>query len=241
MFHNMKHIKQHCLAAILVSILLLTGPLTRAQQPLTNQHLFDTLSFIPDHYAGRLEKFRKEAVVTGRILFLGNSITEGGHWRELTGDSTVINRGISGDITFGVLKRLDELIRYQPSKIFLLIGVNDIGKDIPDAVIADNCKKIIERIRAGSPGTRLYLQSILPVNPDYPGFPQHYNKEPHVIHTNQLLRKVAAETHCPFVNLFPLFLDHKKRMAEKYTVDGLHLNRQGYEVWVSYLREKGYL
>jgi len=61
-------------------------------------------------------------------------------------DSTVINRGIGGDITFDVLQRLDDVIKRKPSKLFILIGINDIGKDIPDAVIADNYRKIITRV-----------------------------------------------------------------------------------------------
>ena len=88
-----------------------------------------------------MEKFKSEPMVTGKIVFLGNSITEMGDWKKLTGDSTVINRGIGGDITFGILQRLDEVLNRKPSKIFLLIGINDIGKDIPPAVIADNIKK----------------------------------------------------------------------------------------------------
>ena len=152
---------------------MLTALYANAQ--VTNQHLFDTIPFIPDHYARKAAAFREEPVVTGKIIFLGNSITEGGRWRDLTGDQTVINRGIGGDITFGVLKRLDDIIIRKPTKLFILIGINDIGKDIPDAVIADNCRKIIERVKTESPETVIYLQSLLPLNPDYPGFPQHYD------------------------------------------------------------------
>src|SRR5689334_13421403 len=107
-----------------------------AQPKVTNQRLFDTVGFIPEYYPQRVAAFEKEPVVPGRIIFLGNSITQLGDWKKLLNDTTVINRGIAGDITFGVLKRLDDVIRRHPSKIFLLIGINDIGRDIPDAVIA---------------------------------------------------------------------------------------------------------
>jgi lysophospholipase L1-like esterase len=207
----------------------------------TNQRLFDTIPFLPEHYAKKVAQFEKEAVVTGKIIFLGNSITEGGAWPELTGDKTVINRGIGGDITFGVLSRLPDIIKRKPAKLFILIGINDIGKDIPDAVIADNCKKIIALIKADSPQTKIYLQSILPLNPFYPGFPQHYDKENHVTKTNELLRQTAVSSQVTFVNLHPLFLDAENHLDKKYTGDGLHLNRQGYERWVSYLKESKFL
>ena len=207
----------------------------------THQHLFDTIPFMPDHYASRVAQFEKEPVTTGKIMFLGNSITEGGPWAELTGDKTVINRGIGGDITYSVLKRLDDVIVRKPSKLFILIGINDIGKDIPDAVIAANCRKMIGKLLTGSPQTKIYLQSILPLNPDIHGFPQHYDKEEHVIHTNELLRQVATSSGVIFVNLYPLFLNEQHRLDKKFTADGLHLNHSAYERWVTCLKELGHL
>jgi len=212
-----------------------------AQSTVTNQRLFDTIPFIPEHYPQRVAAFEKESFSTGKILFLGNSITEMGRWGKLLGDTSVVNRGIAGDITFGVLKRLDEVIRRQPSKLFLLIGINDIGKDIPDAVIADNIRKIITRIHNESPSTTIYLQSILPVNPDIKGFPQHYDKNEHVISTNILLKKVADDTHVQFVDTYTFFCDENKKLKKEFTIEGLHINLQGYEAWVAFLKDKHWL
>ena len=132
------------LIKLVLTVCILFPVLSIAQ--VTNQKLFDTIGFIPEHYTQRIAMFEQEPVVTGNIIFLGNSITEIGNWKKLLNDSTVINRGIGGDITFGVLKRLDDIVKRQPSKLFLLIGINDIGKDIPDAVVADNIHKIIMRL-----------------------------------------------------------------------------------------------
>lgn len=227
--------------SLFVSLVFLFPLLAHAQSMVTNQHLFDTIPFIPDHTAERLKIFEKEAVITGKIIFLGNSITEGGNWPELTGDKTAINRGIGGDITYGVLKRLDDVIKRQPSKLFILIGINDIGKDLPDAVIADNYQKLIKRVQEESPSTQIFVQSILPLNPAVMGFPQHYDKPEHVAGTNRLLKQMASKMHCTYVNLYPLFLDKDKRLDAKYTSDGLHLKREGYTVWVNYLKKKKYL
>jgi len=209
----------------------------------TNQRLFDTVGFVPEYYPLRVATFEKEPVVPGRIIFLGNSITQLGDWKKLLNDSTVINRGIAGDITFGVLKRLNDVILRQPSKLFLLIGINDIGKDIPDVVIADNIRKFIERIQAACPSTKIYVQSILPVNPDVPNFPQHYDKQDHVLNTNKLIKKVAENAHCTYINIHDLFMDKQGKLDAKYTFDGLHIkpSGDGYEKWVAYLRKLGYL
>ncbi|SRR5579862_245376 len=227
-------------ALLLCALLPLIGI---TQTRITNQRLFDTVGFLPEYYPQRVAVFEKEPVVTGRIIFLGNSITQIGDWKKLLNDTSVINRGIGGDITYGVLKRLDEVIRRQPAKIFLLIGINDIGKDIPDVVIADNIRKIIARVQAESPSTKIYAQSILPLNPDVPNFPQHYDKQEHVLNTNKLIKKVAEDMHCPFVNIHDLFTDQQGRLDAKYTIDGLHLapGGEGYPKWVAYLRKLGYL
>ncbi len=211
------------------------------RNPVTNQNLFDTIPFIPEHTIERLKIFEKEPVVTGKIIFLGNSITEGGNWKELTEDQTVINRGIGGDITYGLLRRLDDVIKRQPSKLFILIGINDIGKDLPDAVIADNYRKIIHRVQQESAVTQIFVQSILPLNSTVPGFPQHYDKQEHVVSTNRLLKMMANDIKCTFIDLYPLFLDKDKRMDAKYTADGLHLKPEGYRIWVDYLKAKKYL
>lgn len=227
-------------AALLISLLFVVLP-AGAQSALTNQNLFDTGPFLPEHYARRVAQFGAEPVVTGRVMFLGDSITEGGDWAFLTGDPGVVNRGIGGDVTFGVLDRLGDVTRRRPAKLFVLIGINDIGKDIPEAVVADNVRQLVERVKAESPETQLYLQSVLPVAPAHPGFPQHYDKEYHVLRLNRLLREVAAAASVHFVNLYPVFTDARGALDDVLTDDGLHLNEAGYRRWVDHLRMLGHL
>src|SRR6202020_1961602 len=106
-------------------ILITLSPPT---QRVTNQNLFDTVPFISEQTPQRLAQFAMEPIVPGRIIFLGNSITEMGDWKKVLNDSTVLNRGIGGDITYGVLKRLKDITDRNPSKVFILLGINDIGK-----------------------------------------------------------------------------------------------------------------
>ena len=93
---------------VIFTILLLHAELY-GQSTVTHQRLFDTIPFLPEHYARRVAYFETETVAPGKIIFLGNSITEGANWNELAGMRNVLNRGIGGDVTFGVLGRLEEV------------------------------------------------------------------------------------------------------------------------------------
>ncbi len=212
-----------------------------ATAQVTNQNLYDTLPTMPEHYVKRLAEFRNEPIIKGKIIFLGNSITEGGQWHQLTDNETRINRGISGDITLGVLKRIDDIVSREPSKLFILIGINDVSKDFPDAVIVENYKKIIHALKSKTPTTKIYIQSLLPVNPSYPKFPQHYDKGAHVVSVNKLLKDLTLSENVIFINLYPEYLDKQGLMDSKFTYDGLHLNAEGYKVWINYLKSNGYL
>ena len=227
---------RHLALAITAAALALPTSHAFAQSLPTNQRLFDTVTTMPELYASRIAKFEAEPVVPGRVIFLGNSITQGGDWAALTGDSTVINRGIGADLAFSLRKRLADVTRRRPSKLFILIGINDISKDIPDAVIAAEYRALVDSVKAQSPATRIYVQSILPLNPTVKDFPQHYDKQARVIAVNRLLRAMARETGVRYLDLWPLFVDRRGLLDAKLTGDGLHLNRLGYERWVAYLK-----
>ncbi len=224
-----------------IIFIILLFPFFVQAQSVTNQNIFDTIPFIPEHTPQRLAQFAKEPIVTGRIIFLGNSITEMGDWKKALNDTTVINRGIGGDITYGVLKRLKDITDRNPSKVFLLIGINDIGKDIPEVVIADNDLKIVKEIHTKCPQTKIYVESVLPVNSTMPHFPQHYDKEEHVLALNKLLKANAKEGGYTFIDIFHLFVDTEGRLKSEYSYEGLHLKPPAYVIWVDYLKKQGYL
>jgi endoglucanase len=208
--------------------------------PLPDQRGSDTIPNLPERHVTRTAQWQAGPQANGPVVFLGNSITEGGDWPALLGDPAVLNRGISGDITYGVLKRLDEVTRHQPSRLFILIGINDIGKGTPSDVIADNYRRIVREVQAASPGTRIYVQSILPVNPQHPRFPRAYDRQDQVLEVNRRLREIAASTGVRFIDLAPAVTDAQGRLAEQYTYDGLHLNEAGYRAWADLLRREGH-
>ncbi|UJH90616.1 GDSL-type esterase/lipase family protein [Antarcticibacterium sp. 1MA-6-2] len=115
----------------------------------------------PRTYSLKVEQFRSYPDSKTDIIFLGNSLTEYTDWNELLQLPTAKNRGISGDTSFGILQRLDEVTEGKPSKIFLLVGINDISRNVPAELILRNYEKIIQQIKKASPETQLYVQTLL--------------------------------------------------------------------------------
>jgi lysophospholipase L1-like esterase len=173
----------------------------------------------------------REAADQGEVVFLGNSITYGGDWNGMFPSLLIKNRGISGDVTQGVLDRLDRVLETRPAKIFLMIGINDLAFGRNEEEILANIKRIIREIRQGSPETILYLQSLLPVNPDYPVFSNHTDKGLQIKNINRVLRRMAGDYGAVFVDLYPLFVGQDDKLDPRYTKDGLHLTAAGYSVW----------
>jgi lysophospholipase L1-like esterase len=191
----------------------------------------------PGSYQLKVGEFRSFPNSKNDIIFLGNSITAGIDWHELLQKSNCLNRGISGDVTFGVLERLDEVTEGKPAKVFILIGINDISRNFPDEVILNNYRRIIRRIKAESPNTKIYFQTLMPVNNEFTQFKNHYNKDEHILAVNEGLKKIGAEENITIIDLYPHFLDAGKKLDKRYTLDGLHLNAEGYEVWAGVLKK----
>ena len=194
-------------------------------------------TYRPGIYEFDAQLYKSYPHSTNDIVFLGNSITDRVDWNELLGMSNVHNRGISGDITFGVLQRLDEVIEGHPAKVFILIGINDVSRNIPDSFIANNYRRIVQQIKAQSPETKIYFQTLLPVNNEFTQFKNHYNKDEHILWLNEQIKKLGKEYHIQIIDLYPHFLNEKNKLDKKYTLDGLHLNGDGYKVWAALLRK----
>lgn len=198
-------------------------------------------SYQTTYYEQKVTLFRLLPDTKGEIVFLGNSITDIGEWSEIWQNSKVKNRGISGDITFGVLARLDEVLSAKPKKLFVMIGVNDIARNIPDAVILNNYRRLIDRVQSESPKTKLVMQSVLPTNDQFKPFKNHYGKDDHIRAVNAGLRQLCTERGVGFVDLYSQFLDAAGRLDKQYTNDGLHLNGPGYMLWKKILIEQKWM
>jgi len=219
-----------CLPAVSVSLsaLIIVTPGTYGQQ--VPQGLSDSL--FSTYYQQRVSLFRLLPHKPHQIVFLGNSITDGGEWDELFADRPdIINRGISGDLTAGVLNRLDEVTGRKPAKIFLLIGTNDLARGLCTDSILYNINLIAELVHKSSPFTRLYIQSIFPVNPCYHMFAGHTANTGKIKTINNALAAGAAKAGYTYIDVFDALKGPDGLMDPHITNDGLHLKGAGYMRW----------
>jgi hexosaminidase len=188
-------------------------------------------SIFSTYYQQRVSHFETLPQTTGDIIFLGNSITDGAEWAELFNDIHIKNRGISGDITAGVIHRLDEITNRKPAKVFLLIGVNDLARNTSTDSIVKNILLIADYIHQQSASTKLYVQSILPVNNFYGKFSTHTNKGEQIKTIDAQLKATANSHGYTYIDLYSSFADENGKLKANLTNDGLHLKGKAYLIW----------
>lgn len=175
-------------------------------------------------YEHRKNQFKNMPGRDSSIFFLGNSITEQCEWAELLNNPNIVNRGIAGDHCDGVGERLDDLKKLNPTKIFLMIGVNDLAFH-PSEVVLEKYKKLIPKILSSFPSAVLFLESVLPVNNLVGPLPMQ-NEDIETL--NKGIKKIAKKYNLTYLNLHPLLLDKNGNLDARYTMDGIHLNGEGY-------------
>ena len=175
------------------------------------------------------------------IIFIGDSIVEYYPLYELLQtDKRLVNRGIRGYKTDLLLENLDaHLFGQALDKVFILIGTNDIGKEMPQTETLSNLEAVIQEISRDYPLAQLQLLSVLPVNED-PAYKStvyvRSNEKIQVL--NQAYRQLAnAYMNVQFIDLYDAFLDEKGQLHPDYTTDGLHLTIAGYAALSKVLQE----
>lgn len=165
------------------------------------------------------------------IVFLGNSITDGGEFAELFGMPNIKNRGIRSDVITGVEKRLTQVTSGCPAKIFLLIGINDVSHGLTVDQLATRYERLVKKIREQTPQTRLYIQSVMPINNDFNRYKNLKGREKVIPALNLRLQTIAARNGAEYVDLSKTLESTPNKLNPKYTNDGLHLNGPGYRAW----------
>lgn len=198
-------------------------------------------SYANGYYVERVRYFDSLHPIKKSIVFLGNSITEVGAWAEVLPHDQVINRGISGDNSWGVYARLDQVLAIKPRKIFLTIGVNDIKRGTSIDHIVHNYERIAARVKAVSPRTKLYFQSVLPVTESILANIYIKITNSRIRELNERMKLVADKYNCTYIDLHPVFEDANGQLKRELTTDGLHLKQAAYILWANYLKKGKYL
>jgi lysophospholipase L1-like esterase len=156
---------------------------------------------------------------------LGDSITAGTNWNALLPTFDVANRGVDGDTTEGVLKRLDSIIAMQPQCVAVMLGVNDLRKGRSVQQISENYTAIVDRLSAS--GATVIVQSTLATSQSYAWL------NASVIEIDRSLGEMCRQSgRC-------LYLDLNSTVAPTGviadTVEGLHIGPNSYRLWAGAL------
>jgi len=184
------------------------------------------------HYREANEKAGLPAPAEKRVIFMGDSITQG--WGRTDPDFFTgkpwLNRGISGQTTPQMLVRFRaDVIKLKPTVVVILAGINDIaGNTGPSTLdmIEDNLSSMVDLARAN--GIRVVLTSVLPAY----AFPWNPGLQPaeKVVELNAWIRDYANTHGCIYVDYFTPMADEKHAMKGEYSFDGVHPNLAGYKV-----------
>jgi lysophospholipase L1-like esterase len=182
-------------------------------------------------YKGRLELLRDLHIPPASILMIGDSITQGGEWHEFFPGVNILNRGIGTDTSSGVFSRIESYLNERPSKIFLLIGINDLQKGVNIFDISDHIEKIIDIIKNRSKTTNIYIQSVLPCN-------ENIVKANQILSLNDLLKNIAHDKNVTYIDLYIHYLDKNgSQNRNLFIEDCIHLSPEGYSLWVKQLKQ----
>jgi hexosaminidase len=168
--------------------------------------------------------FALSKVESASIVMLGDSLTEGAPWAELTGCPHLLERGIGGDTTAKVLARLDDVLKLKPRAVFLMIGVNDILLSVPRETTVANYQAILDRLK----GPHLVVAYVLPVAASYGK--RQMNSSIAAL-DDAIASLVADRPNTTVLDLRPRFRGPDGYLRADLSYDGLHLSPKGYELW----------
>ena len=166
------------------------------------------------------------------IAFFGDSITRGGEFNKAFSDYKVINLGISGDTLNGMTDRISMLTSVSPKKIFIMGGIN--GTTF--ANIDVNINKylcMIEIIKKQLPNSEIYVQSVLPISKSRESF---FCNNDTIIKFNEKLLISLKDKNVTYIDLHKHFYNGKE-LHDELSKDGLHINQNGYDLWVNQISE----
>jgi lysophospholipase L1-like esterase len=184
------------------------------------------------YYQSKVIEFALKKAEFDRVVLVGDSITE--MWNQ-TGilPSGVVNYGISGDSTSGVLGRINQILNVKPSKILLNVGINDISAKNPNWQI--NYEEIVKALLNSIYASNIVLCAVRPINYGFTnvkGF--GYTNNMGVKFMNGGIKTIADKYGCLFepetytCHTQPWTPDEVLRLD--HTVDGMHLSQLGYQV-----------
>ncbi len=186
------------------------------------------------HWHQRMITFinEKDSIKDGSAIFFGNSIMEGFDLEKYFPGMNTVNRGIVSDHIDGMIERMDVCLGdADEAKLFIMIGINDIGAKRSEKEIKYLYRKMVKLIDKNY-NYDVYLHSILPTSPRWKNCPPQMIKD-----MNAYIQKLAKKYDMTYVDLYPMFkADDSDYAKDELFRDGLHPNSEGYKIWTDYLK-----
>lgn len=188
----------------------------------------------------KIERYRKMNATAekGAVLFAGSSLMEMFPVEQFAAEDklnvTVINRGVGGFITDELLANLDVCITdLAPRKLFINIGTNDLSDASRSMdMIMGNYAEILTRVKQAVPGVKLYIMAYYPVNYDAatPEMKEclKIRSNEKINLANRELMKLAVRFGGKYINVNEPLMDKQLRLKAEYTIEGMHINENGY-------------
>lgn len=175
-------------------------------------------------------RLESQPAVPGRVVFLGDSITDIWNLEKFFPGKPYVNRGISGQTTPQMLVRMyPDVIDLKPAVVILLAGTNDIAQNTgPETVkmVEENYKAITELAEAHH--IKVILCSLTPVS-DYTAHSQTPRRPPaQILELNAWIKRYSERVHATFADYYSALADSKGMLKNGYSDDGLHPNERGY-------------
>lgn len=171
-------------------------------------------------YVERTSLFSIYEPALTEIVFVGDSITQRCDFNELFGITSSVNRGIGSDTTEGVLNRIADIIDLHPKKIFIMIGVNDLGLNVSQDIIKANYRSILSILNEKLQDTQIYVLSVLPVS-------NGKIASSRIVALNSIINDLAEEYENKYIDLYTI-MSEKGELRAELTIDGVHLLGNGY-------------
>lgn len=182
-----------------------------------------------DHFRTRIVEIERQTPLKGGVLFVGDSITEGGDWQALFPNIDSRNHGVSWDTATGVISRIPMMRKHDPEQIFLLIGTNDLSyAERSPELIADEIGSAVSQLRAAFPDADIFVQSVMPREAAMMARVNALNAQLRVL---PALRTAGVQ----WIDLTRALAAPDGTLKATLTEDRLHLNEQGYRVWGDHL------
>ncbi|MEL6529904.1 MAG: GDSL-type esterase/lipase family protein [Pseudomonadota bacterium] len=181
------------------------------------------LSDVPAISAERYSTLETKA----QIVMAGDSITASGRWDELFPEASIINRGVPGDRVGGLLARVDDILKAQPAKVFVMIGINDVAARNTNGQILERYDALVDRL--SEDGAQVFVQSVITCRDT------QYNTCNEAMRTqvgelNAALAGMAESKSATFIDLDGRFSD-ENGVLERLSIDGIHPGSAGFEEW----------